>query len=168
MGTDGGAEVAAETDKYVNGPTGATIEEHVRESYGFLVNNYHGPSDAAPGGDEIFLFGFSRGAYTVRVLATLISDVGMLTSRGMEYFSEIFEDWKNMNATKKDVLVGSVKSGVFKGLTKRPKMPSDEYRIELYKVCMSCGALEKTLLIYTAWLHQRPSYPCSYQSHRGI
>ena len=30
-------------------------------------------------GDQIYLFGFSRGAYTVRVLAGLIHKVGLIT-----------------------------------------------------------------------------------------
>ena len=38
----------------------------------FLVHNYQA-------GDQIYLFGFSRGAYTVRVLAGLIHKVGLIT-----------------------------------------------------------------------------------------
>lgn len=40
--------------------------------YEFLVKNYEE-------GDEIYLFGFSRGAYTVRVLAGLIHKVGLIS-----------------------------------------------------------------------------------------
>ena len=41
-------------------------------AYSFLVHNYQA-------GDAIYLFGFSRGAYTVRVLAGLIHKVGLIT-----------------------------------------------------------------------------------------
>ena len=41
-------------------------------AYAFLVHNYQA-------GDQIYLFGFSRGAYTVRVLAGLIHKVGLIT-----------------------------------------------------------------------------------------
>src|SRR5258707_14540757 len=42
--------------------TGYGLDEKVLQSYQFLVHNYRE-------GDQIYLFGFSRGAYTVRVLA---------------------------------------------------------------------------------------------------
>ena len=73
------------------------------------------------------------GAYTVRCISALIADVGLLTAIGMEWFYEIFEDWKNQNIPSKYV-AGKVEHGVFKGLPQRPKMPSDEYRHELEKV----------------------------------
>lgn len=113
--------------KYIGGGTGNELSEHARECYGFLCNNYQP-------GDEIFLFGFSRGAYTARAISTLINDVGLLTAMGMEWFYEIFEDWKNQNVAdlKKDGK--PVTEGVFKGMAKRPSMPSQEYKDELRKV----------------------------------
>ena len=52
--------------------TGYGLDDKVLQSYLFLVRNYEP-------GDRIYLFGFSRGAYTVRVLAGLIHKVGLLT-----------------------------------------------------------------------------------------
>ena len=68
--------------------TGAGISEDIREAYGFIANNYE-PND------EIFLLGFSRGAFTARTIAALISDVGLLTKHGMVEFYPIFTDWQN-------------------------------------------------------------------------
>jgi len=51
--------------------TGYGLDRNVIDAYMFLLNNFEE-------GDEIFLFGFSRGAYTVRVLAGLIHKVGLL------------------------------------------------------------------------------------------
>ncbi len=51
--------------------TGYGLDERVLAAYSFLIDNYED-------GDEIYLFGFSRGAYTVRVLAALIHKVGLL------------------------------------------------------------------------------------------
>lgn len=51
--------------------TGYGLDEHVLGAYRFLVQQYEE-------GDEIFLFGFSRGAHTVRILAGLIHMVGLL------------------------------------------------------------------------------------------
>ena len=52
--------------------TGYGLDDKVLQSYLFLVRNYEP-------GDRIYLFGFSRGAYTVRVLAGLIHKVGLIT-----------------------------------------------------------------------------------------
>lgn len=52
--------------------TGYGLDANVLSAYCFLVEHY------APG-DKIYLFGFSRGAYTVRVLAGLIHTVGLIS-----------------------------------------------------------------------------------------
>ncbi|CAJ2508752.1 Uu.00g137780.m01.CDS01 [Anthostomella pinea] len=67
------------------GATGAGLAEIVREGYQFLCTNW-------VRGDEIFIFGFSRGAYTARAIAGLIGDVGLLTKAGLPFLPEIFRD----------------------------------------------------------------------------
>ena len=51
--------------------TGYGLDNNVLSAYRFLINNYED-------GDAIYLFGFSRGAYAVRMLAGLIHKVGLL------------------------------------------------------------------------------------------
>ena len=51
--------------------TGYGLDDNVLNAYRFLIQHYEE-------GDDIFLFGFSRGAYTVRVLAGMIHKVGLL------------------------------------------------------------------------------------------
>ena len=63
------------------GGLGVGLDDNVRDAYGFLTNNYQGEFEGQPP-DEIFLFGFSRGAYTVRALSGLISAIGVLTKKG--------------------------------------------------------------------------------------
>ncbi len=58
----------------IGGAFGFGLARNTRELYTFLVRNYRP-------GDRIFLFGFSRGAYTVRALAGLILSVGVLDYR---------------------------------------------------------------------------------------
>ena len=58
-------------DKVRGGMLGVGIDKNIQDAYRFLVHNY------SPG-DEIFLFDFSRGAYTVRSLAGLIRNAGLL------------------------------------------------------------------------------------------
>lgn len=47
------------------------IIDNVAQAYSFLVNNYEP-------GDKIFLFGFSRGAYTLRILEKVIRYIGII------------------------------------------------------------------------------------------
>jgi uncharacterized protein (DUF2235 family) len=53
------------------GMTGADLDDNLLEAWLFLNLNYEP-------GDEIYLFGFSRGAYTVRSLAGLLRKIGIL------------------------------------------------------------------------------------------
>lgn len=55
----------------IGGAFGVGMSETVKNAYSFLVNNYE-PDD------EIYLFGFSRGAYAARSLAGLIRNSGIL------------------------------------------------------------------------------------------
>lgn len=72
----------------VGGATGIGISENIREAYAFIASNYQA-------GDEIFLLGFSRGAYTARSIASFITSIGLLSRVGMLDFYPIFEDWEN-------------------------------------------------------------------------
>ena len=51
--------------------TGYGLDDNIIAAYTFLINNYED-------GDDVYLFGFSRGAYAVRMLAGLIHKVGLL------------------------------------------------------------------------------------------
>jgi hypothetical protein len=58
-------------EKLRGGLYGFGIDDHVKKAYEWLVENYNA-------GDEIFIFGFSRGAFTARCLAGLISICGIV------------------------------------------------------------------------------------------
>lgn len=60
-------------DRLRGGAFGVGLSRNVLRAYEFLVQNFEP-------GDEIFLFGFSRGAFTVRSLAGLIRNSGILRS----------------------------------------------------------------------------------------
>jgi len=51
--------------------TGYGLDTNILDSYRFLIENYEE-------GDRIYMFGFSRGAYTVRALAGFIRLIGLL------------------------------------------------------------------------------------------
>lgn len=56
----------------------------MRSAYGFLAHNYEP-------GDEIFFFGYSRGAYTARAIAGLVTKHGLLTKMGMDSFADVYK-----------------------------------------------------------------------------
>jgi uncharacterized protein (DUF2235 family) len=56
---------------FVGGMFGKGLDANVTEAYDWLIDNYNP-------GDQVFLFGFSRGAYTARSLAGLIAKHGLL------------------------------------------------------------------------------------------
>jgi hypothetical protein len=60
----------------VSGGTGRGLDRNIMSAYRELCEHYS-PDDA------IFLFGFSRGAYTVRSLAGLVTRCGVLDSSGL-------------------------------------------------------------------------------------
>ena len=65
-----------QTDKILGGAFGLGLFHHVLNAYRFLSINYQH-------GDEIYVFGFSRGAYTARSLAGMIGKVGLLEREAM-------------------------------------------------------------------------------------
>ncbi|KAI8931192.1 hypothetical protein NX059_011542 [Plenodomus lindquistii] len=75
------------------GAYGGGLDENVCEAYNFLVNNYSK-------GDELFFFGFSRGAYTVRACAGLVCRVGICQPSSMGQFWEMYSIYKAMDADK--------------------------------------------------------------------
>lgn len=66
VGTSG---LKAET--WIEGATGLGIDDNIRSGYMFIAQNY------IPG-DQIFFFGFSRGAYTARSLVGFLNACGIL------------------------------------------------------------------------------------------
>jgi uncharacterized protein (DUF2235 family) len=68
------------------------LKHHVQDAYRYLMR-YYTP------GDEIYLFGFSRGAYTARVLAGMLCEVGLLQQGNEELVPFAWERY----AGKRDV-----------------------------------------------------------------
>jgi uncharacterized protein (DUF2235 family) len=63
------------------------LEEHVCDAYRFLMRYYQE-------GDVIFIFGFSRGAYTARVVAAMVYKVGLLTQGNEELIPFAWDIYK--------------------------------------------------------------------------
>jgi uncharacterized protein (DUF2235 family) len=58
-------------DRYIGGAIGAGLEINIIQGYDYLANHYED-------GDEVYVLGFSRGAYTARSLVGMIRNCGLI------------------------------------------------------------------------------------------
>ena len=77
--------------KAAGGATGLGMSKNIQDGYRFIVQNY------SPG-DELFLFGFSRGAYTVRCLAGMLNNCGVVKRSRADRIPEAFDLYKSRRA----------------------------------------------------------------------
>ncbi|KAK0198036.1 hypothetical protein F5146DRAFT_1131014 [Armillaria mellea] len=89
-------------DEYVDATTGGSLADKVEEAYAFIALNYFP-------GDEIFLFGFSRGAYTARMVTMFIGAIGLLDRRDMDNFARIFLAYQRL-AKKRQLLTDELRA----------------------------------------------------------
>lgn len=66
-------------DKLLGGATGAGLEQNIHDAYIFLMANYEP-------GDEIYIFGFSRGAFTARSIGGMIHKCGIIQREFVEQY----------------------------------------------------------------------------------
>src|SRR4051794_40398838 len=90
VGTEG-----TQVSKIIGGATGAGLSHNMRDAYSFICHNYCE-------GDEIFLFGFSRGAYTARCVGGLIGFAGLIGKRDLDRFLELWKAYKEKDAAVLD------------------------------------------------------------------
>lgn len=70
------------------GVTGKGIHKNIIDGYRYIVQNY-------AVGDKIFLFGFSRGAYTVRALCGLINNCGIIKRADAKLIESAWKIYKS-------------------------------------------------------------------------
>lgn len=80
-------QLKQDTKEVLGLATGYGLDENVLDAYRFLCTHYEL-------GDEIWLFGFSRGAYTVRVLAAFVYVVGLLKPNQLNLADYAFTAYK--------------------------------------------------------------------------
>ena len=111
-------------DRVLGGAVGVGLNQSIRENYSFLANNY------VPG-DEIFLIGFSRGAFAARTIAGMIAVVGLLTKTGLMHLGEVFRDVQNRR--NPDYVPANPNSP----FPRKPSADNPRYREELRRVSSS-------------------------------
>jgi uncharacterized protein (DUF2235 family) len=89
--------------KLIEGATGEGIDDNIRSAYMFLAQNYL-PPEAVPGyaGDEIFVFGFSRGAFSARSLAGFVSSCGLLKRQRLGSISDAWNYYRKVKTRSPD------------------------------------------------------------------
>ncbi|MEQ8754170.1 MAG: DUF2235 domain-containing protein [Coleofasciculus sp. G1-WW12-02] len=80
--------------KIFGGAFGKGIDQNIQDCYRFLCLNYEP-------GDEIYLFGFSRGAYTVRSLAGMIFNSGLLPRDKIRQAPEAYQRYRSRKSEDK-------------------------------------------------------------------
>lgn len=75
--------------------TGWGLDFNVLEAYRFLLDNYR--KDPVSGErDRIYIFGFSRGAYSARVLAGFINAFGLIEPRNLNLLTYAYRAYKTI------------------------------------------------------------------------
>lgn len=80
-------------DRLSGGAFGAGLPENVRQGYAWLMKNY------TPG-DDVFLFGFSRGAFTARSVAGFIARCGLLKPGAPMTVEQVFDRYRRGDAVR--------------------------------------------------------------------
>jgi uncharacterized protein (DUF2235 family) len=89
------AGIGTESQKLSGGTAGVGIDRNIQDGYRFLSLNY------VPG-DEIYLFGFSRGAYTVRSLVGMMYCSGLLDRANVTKAGQAYELYRNRDVKPTD------------------------------------------------------------------
>ncbi len=84
---DEGIGTGNKVDKLLGGAFGKGIDQSIQEAYRFLCLNYEK-------GDEIYLYGFSRGAYITRSLVGLIYCSGLLHRNNIRQAPRAYEIYR--------------------------------------------------------------------------
>ncbi|KAM0514522.1 hypothetical protein ACHAPE_006817 [Trichoderma viride] len=92
------ARIRSWYQKAKDSAVGSSFDQHVVGGYRFLMRFYNP-------GDEIYMFGFSRGAYIARFLAEMLDYVGLLSHGNEELVSfawKAFSSWQSRRGGEKD------------------------------------------------------------------
>ena len=119
---------------FLGGVFGQGFDDNIRLAYDWLVENYND-------GDEVFIFGFSRGAFTARSLAGLIAIDGILKAGAPIGVSELFDRYKKGNEKSIWTLKEMEASGDTSRLTEQEKwllkyfQPAGHRRVGHRRLC---------------------------------
>jgi len=142
--TDGVGTSGSKLRRYFDGATGFGLDHNIISAYKFLVWNF-------VKGDEIYLFGFSRGAYTARSLAGMIRNCGIIKNNDLSLINQAYDYYRRR--AEADWAPGGEKAKAFR------ERNSFESRIKFIGVWDTVGSLGIPLSLF------RPYNTSKYQFH---
>ncbi|MBJ6123640.1 DUF2235 domain-containing protein [Sphingomonas mollis] len=92
---DKGVGTGNRLDRFLGGTLGIGLGENVQDAYRFLALNYEP-------GDRLAMFGFSRGAFTVRSLAGLVGLAGLLRKGDLDRMPAVWEYYRTKPADRRN------------------------------------------------------------------
>jgi uncharacterized protein (DUF2235 family) len=116
----------------------------VEEAYIYLMNIWEP-------GDQIFLFGFSRGAYTVRILAGMLHTLGLLPRGNENLVPYVAKTYKALN--KSDFKKWETLCNDFRWTFARPATENDDRRCPVHFL----GVWDTVSSV--GWVWDPPTYP---------
>ena len=125
------------TDRLLGGSFGLGIDSSIQDAYKFLMWSYEP-------GDELYLFGFSRGAYTVRSLVGLIRNCGIMKPEFLHLVNEayhLYRDRTELTHPESDLMKAFKKS----------YGKEDETTIKFLGVWDTVGSLGVPLSSFSGW-----------------
>jgi uncharacterized protein (DUF2235 family) len=146
-------------ERLIGGGFGYGLSHNIRSAYRFLVKEYEP-------GDDLFLFGFSRGAYTARSLAGLIRNCGILRADAASQVDAAFAFYRDRTSTTHP---SSLASEIF-----RRMYAHDSADIHFIGVWDTVGALgipsnlpgwKECSRIYRGWEHMWGFHDTQLSSH---
>ncbi|EGR44856.1 uncharacterized protein TRIREDRAFT_123968 [Trichoderma reesei QM6a] len=144
---------------------GSSFDQHVVGGYRFLMRFYNP-------GDEIYMFGFSRGSYIARFLAEMLDYIGLLSHGNEEMVSfawKAFANWQSRRGGDKDEKAADEEDGkkhemyhFMKGFRETFSRPVGRIRfLGLFDTVNSVPRFE------TAWM-QRSKFPYTARSSARV
>ena len=115
--------------KAIEGGIGWGLDIDVTQIYDFISNNYEV-------GDELFFFGFSRGAFTVRSAAGLVSNAGILSAVNMTHFHEMWSAYR-----RRKISQPFTDTKWYRENSEKLKLPSLQTPIKVVGVWETVGSL---------------------------
>jgi uncharacterized protein (DUF2235 family) len=97
-------------DTLYQGAVGLGVDDNIRSAYQFIAQNY------VPG-DEIYLFGFSRGSFTARSLAGLITACSILKRQSLGSLPDAWAYYRSPKPHSPDAFAKQYKVDVHEGVT---------------------------------------------------
>lgn len=102
---DKGVGTGGPIDRVRGGAMGRGLDDNIHDGYRFIANNFEV-------GDEIYLFGFSRGAFTARSLAGFIGWMGLIKKGELGRLPKAWSTYRLQKKSARDKLLKYSRRGV--------------------------------------------------------